>query len=238
MQRSFRERLALARGHMQRGDLAGAEALFSSLVGEHPGFADVHNELGLLYHHLGDFDRARDAFRRALALNPNYTEAALNLAITCNDLGRYEEAQAACERARDQRFAAAEGMDPAVPSRVANLHAQIGETWAEAGRWQLAAHAFEEALALRPAYHDIRLRLAETLESGGDHDGALRELERVVAESPDLLDARMALGMAHFRAGARDRAVEQWRAVLARAPGHRRAVLYLRLAGDERRTGS
>ena len=55
-------------------------------------FADVHNMMGVIHHDRGRLEEARDAFRKALTINPKYTEAALNLSVTCNDLGEYEQA--------------------------------------------------------------------------------------------------------------------------------------------------
>src|SRR5256885_11691403 len=60
--------------------------------------------LGVIYHHLGEFEAAQRALQKALEINPAYVEAGLNMAIVCNDLGQYERAQkvygAAVERAR------------------------------------------------------------------------------------------------------------------------------------------
>ena len=48
---------------------------------------------------LDNFRKAQNAFEHALAINPGYTEAALNLAVLYNDLGKYTEAKVAYARA-------------------------------------------------------------------------------------------------------------------------------------------
>ena len=60
---------------------------------------------------------AAEAFEKALAINPGYTEASLNLAITYSDLGKYEKAREVFERAahftnEGGRAMAAAGNDP------------------------------------------------------------------------------------------------------------------------------
>ena len=47
----------------------------------------------MVFHDQGQFARAQRAFEAALRLNPAYTEAALNLAVIYNDMGKYREAK-------------------------------------------------------------------------------------------------------------------------------------------------
>ncbi len=232
MPNSVKERIALARGHVRRGDLAAAEAIYTAIADEFPSFADVQNELGLLYHERGDFELAQQSFLRALSINPAYTEAALHLSITWNDLGRYEDARRvyreAVERARDVR----DGLEPPVAQKIATLFAEIGDIFALAGQPTRAAKAYRDALDLGPGYHDIRLRLAQALQDANDLTNAIIEIQRVIEASPDLMVARVALGLAQFASGNRTEAASAWRAVLERDPKHPRALMYLRLAGE------
>ena len=62
--------------------------------------ADVHDMLGVICHSRGNFAQAEHHFERALAINPSYTEAALNLAVTYNDRGKYEAAREVYARIR------------------------------------------------------------------------------------------------------------------------------------------
>lgn len=233
MARNFRERLALARGLMKRGELTTAESMLAAIVNDHPNFADVHNELGLLHHELGDFQKAAAAFGRALEINPAYTEAALNLAITWNDLGRYDDARRVCESAQQARDSRENSLHPAAAGRIANLHAEIADIYADLGRLKDAIRAYREALAVGPLFHDVRLRLANTLQLAGDKEAAVAELEQVVRDAPEQVNARVALGLAYFSAGRRDEAVACWREVVGRDPEHGRARMYLRVAGTQ-----
>ncbi len=52
-----------------------------------------YDMLGVIAHSRGDFAHAEQHFEKAVGLNPNYTEAQLNLMVTYNDLGKYDSAR-------------------------------------------------------------------------------------------------------------------------------------------------
>ncbi len=54
--------------------------------------------LGVIHHDRGDFQDARRDFETSLKINPHYTEASLNLAVTYNDLGLYSDARRTYEQ--------------------------------------------------------------------------------------------------------------------------------------------
>lgn len=70
-------------GILQAQNRQPAQAIDSLLraVQAHPGNAVAHNWLGTLYRAGGDFLRAEQAYRKALAARPDYADAQLNLAI-------------------------------------------------------------------------------------------------------------------------------------------------------------
>ncbi|MHB8482484.1 MAG: tetratricopeptide repeat protein [Nitrospiria bacterium] len=71
-----------------------AEPLFLSLLKEDvKGYADIHNKLGLIAHQQGNLKKAAEFFEKALKINPKYTECSLNLAVTYNDMGLFDEAK-------------------------------------------------------------------------------------------------------------------------------------------------
>jgi tetratricopeptide (TPR) repeat protein len=231
---SVRERLAQARALARRGELAAAEATYTALLAEQPGFADVHNELGLLLHELGDFDRAEAEFRQAVAINPAYTEAALHLSIVENDLGHYDAARTAFDGVAHRTAETSHGLDPLAAGKIANLLADVADGYLAAGQPARAIRSLREALELGPAFHDLRLRLARALTESGEHAAAIHELLAVTTRAPDLTAAHVQLGVAQFAAGDRAAALASWRAVLAREPANDRAAMYLRLAGEQR----
>lgn len=71
---------------------AAARQLVTSEIQCHPGFADLHNRLGLLEVFEGRPDRAVQSFREALGINPGYFWAASNLAFALVGAGNEEEA--------------------------------------------------------------------------------------------------------------------------------------------------
>ena len=233
----LRELVALGKEHFQRGDFSLAAGHLEAVVARGGRYADVRNMLGLVYHHLGEFESAQRSFQEALDINPNYVEAALNLAIVCNDLGQYERGQQVYgdavlrSRSREPREASGdEPLDSYTKGKIANLHAAVADGYASVRRPADASAEYRRALALCPTFIDLRLKLASALRDAHDLPGALLELRRAVEQAPAYLPARVALGTAFHAEGKLDEAIAQWEEVLRMAPDHRTAAMYLKLA--------
>lgn len=100
MDEQLRQLMHLAREHYQAAEYDKAEPLLTQIVRDHRGFADMHNMLGFIHHRAGRFTQASEMFEEALRVNPNYTEAALNLAVTYNDSSAAISRRATSTRAR------------------------------------------------------------------------------------------------------------------------------------------
>jgi len=71
-------------------DYQKAERTLLRVTSLHHGYADVFNMLGMIYHQGGEFSKSIAHFKKALKINPTYTEALLNLSILYNDIGEYK----------------------------------------------------------------------------------------------------------------------------------------------------
>ena len=237
MDDQVRELVALGKEHFLRGDYSLAAGHLEQVVARGASFADVHHMLGVIYHHLGEFESAQRAFQKALEINPGYVEAALNLAIVCNDLGQYERARQvyddAVARARSPHPRDPNGDEPLdsfTKGKIANLHAAVGDGYLSVRRPNDAAAEYRRALSLCPTFVDLRLKLAQALQEAGDLEGALAEFRLAVQHAPAYVPARLALGTALYAGAKLDEAVQQWEEVLRMEPSHRTAGMYLKLA--------
>lgn len=80
-----RYRLAIALGELEHDDDALAE--LQQVLTQAPERADAYNSLGYLYSRRGQLQEARAAFEHAVALQPLYAPAHVNLALTLLHLG-------------------------------------------------------------------------------------------------------------------------------------------------------
>src|SRR4029079_4102935 len=132
MDEGTKELLLLGREHYHKGEYDRAEHVLGQVLEKTDNFADVHNMLGFILHSRGDFVAAERHFERAVELNPIYTEALLNLAVTYNDLGKYEASRQVYARIRREETKEG-GMDPFIRGKIANMHADLSQAYADAG---------------------------------------------------------------------------------------------------------
>jgi tetratricopeptide (TPR) repeat protein len=231
-----RNLLSKAREHYQRKEYEAARPLLEqALAAGAEGFADIHNMLGVIYHDMGDLARAQERFEAALRINPNYTEAILNLSVTYNDVGRYGEARKLMEhlgRAQDVRQGSIDGLERFAKGKIANLHADVAQAYYDSGLLNEAIEELTKAIRLCGDFVDLRVRLGVMLTEAQRFDEARGQFEESVKVRPDYPQARIYLGVNHHKAGRRDDAIAQWRAVLAKDPANRSARMYLRLVGE------
>jgi tetratricopeptide (TPR) repeat protein len=215
-----------ARERFAAGDSFGTLYLLDELLESEPGFADVHQLRGVALALLGRPEDALAAFDAALQLNPGYVEALIHRGLVLADLGRNEEAEESFRRATEIHVDG--GHFPrVVAGRLANLHAQLGEAYADAGALHEAAGEYQRAHKLGPEFHDLRNRLGKHLLAAGRYLEAREELEQVLKARPELEDARTSLGLACYLSGDTDGAREVWRECRERRPDDARIEAYL-----------
>jgi tetratricopeptide (TPR) repeat protein len=184
--------------------------------------------LGVICHARGNFAQAEHHFERALAINPNYTEAALNLAVTYNDRGKYEAARDVYARIQGGDGGSAQGLDPFARGKLANMHAEVGQAYADAGLVHEAIAEYEKAIGLCPQFADLRTRLAGLFREINEFGRAREQYEAAVQARPNYVPARIQLGVTLLSLGDREGAAKQWNKVLEIEPDNPRAKMYLR----------
>ena len=234
MDEHTKQLLLLGREHYQKREFDKAEALLRQVLDKNDRLADVHDMLGVICHTRGNFAQAEHHFERALAINPSYTEAALNLAVTYNDRGKYEAARQVYTRIRGTPGGNLHGLDPFARGKIANMHAEVGQAYADAG---LAREAISDTR--RPSgcarSSPISGRSSERSCARSTTCRRAREqYEAAVAARPMYAPARIQLGVTLLSLGESDSAADQWRRVLEIDPDNVRARMYLRIMASAR----
>ena len=214
MDDKVREALATGRELYRRKEYVRAEVYLAQVAAAQVPYADVYNMLGVVYHDVGQFSRAQRCFEEAIKINPAYTEASLNLAVTYNDMGRYAEAKDLYLGALTSSTRPGVKLDSFVMGKLANMYAEIAEVYASSGAFDEAVCEYRKALALRPTFIDLRLRLAEALRDAGRAPDALRELKAILAQNPDYLPARLHYGLTLFSTGDSASAMSELQAIV------------------------
>jgi tetratricopeptide (TPR) repeat protein len=217
-----------------QGRWEDAESILLALFRRNPDYADICNRLGYLYHQRGDLARAREFYERSVRLNPDYTEASLNLALALNELGLYEEAKQVVHRAQDRVQRRRPSLDPYVAGKLANRHLDLGDVYRELGLLSEAAEQYSKALSLSPHFSDIQVKLGVTLREMGSIDEAIEALTKAAVRRPDFADARIQLGITYFSKGFMDRAIAEWSEALRINPQNRKAAMYLSFVQGEK----
>jgi len=218
--------LTVARERFATRDYRGAILLLDSAIRSGQGYADAHHLLGMCYALTEQPEQALQSFDSAVRLNPRYVEAHLNRAIVLGDLGRAAEAEEGMKQALALGAPDASGFPSMVADRLANMHAELGRAYREAGAFVKAAEHLEAALALRPGFSDLRLELARTRLEAGNPGAAESELDEVLAKHPNWLDAMLLRGLAAYLSGNLEQAKIVWDRASERNPDEPRLESY------------
>lgn len=233
MDEQVKQWLLLGREHFQKRELDKAQAYLDQVLAADDRFADVHDMLGLIAHSRGNYQAAEEHFTRALAINPAYTEAALNLAVTLNDRGKYKEARQVYERIQGKPTGAVGTLDPFARGKLANMHADLGAAYCGLAMFEESVREYSKALDLCPEFADLRVRLGNVYRDMGVFHAAVAEFEHAKRLRPDFIPARIHLGVTLFSLGRKDAALAEWQHVLTIDPNNKSAKLYVKMANDE-----
>jgi tetratricopeptide (TPR) repeat protein len=208
-----------------------AERLFLKLMERNTkGYADVFNRLGLIYSQKGLYERAAQYFEKALALNPKYTDASLNLVVTYNELRNFTEAERVFNQAAKVVRSEPASLDPFIKGKLANEHGKLGDAYYDLGRYDQALDEYRKAVGLRPNFMDILTKVGITLREKGDLDQAIEVLAKAKETAPKYVPAYVHLGITYYAKGRRDLALQEWKSAQKIDPANRAVQIYLNLA--------
>jgi ATP-dependent Clp protease ATP-binding subunit ClpC len=129
-------------------------------------------EQGRLHYKAREFALAIRAFRRALAIDPTFTEASLRLGMAYEDDQQYPKAIEAYERCLDA--------DPNHHQAATN----IGEALRKSERYREAVTAYDRALLIQASYLYALAGRAECMRMLGEYEPSLIWFDRALAEGP------------------------------------------------------
>ncbi|MGN6101828.1 MAG: O-linked N-acetylglucosamine transferase family protein, partial [Devosia sp.] len=198
-----------------------------------------HANLGLALLHKGETVEAIAAFRRAIALRPDYAFAYNHLAGALRAAGEGAEARAAAERAvalqplyaaahntlgqnlvdLGEREAAVEAFRRALQIRPdAGGYQNLSVTLSQLGRTREAIAAARTGLKLAPDDLPLLVAMADAQASARQYGFALPFLRRAIALRPDDPDLVGRLGHVLVNGGFLHEGVERLRAFYERSP--------------------
>ena len=219
-----------ARAAFIEGDYQTAEPILNQPTLLNSKNPEVLQMLATIYYDQGKFNKAIATFKRALEIEPSYTDAAVGLSIILNDIGRYDEAKKVFEEARallDQKKQAA---TPDVNEIFSNKHAELADMYLQYKRFDESAEQYQRAIALSAKKVDLTLRLAECYVQAGQKDKAVKELKTLLNYDPRLTAPRLKLGLILYNSHHIAEAVDQWENILRYEPKNQEALRYLKMA--------
>jgi Flp pilus assembly protein TadD len=173
---------------LNKGDAAGAIPYFEAAWKADPRSALAATELGLALASASRLQDAERKFRRALELDPKFTDARYDLASA-------EAAQGAWEAAVDdfKRVLAERPDDPKTRQHLGEALFTLGDQLADSGRNEQAAEQYRDAIIYRPSDAELRNNLGVMLVRLGRLSEAQAEFEAALRINPNLKSAKKAL---------------------------------------------
>ncbi len=233
MDEHLQELYELGKKLFEEAKYSEAEPILREVIRTSPRYADVHNKLGVICNLNGDLKAAAGHFEKALELNPRYTEASLNLAITYNDLGEFKRAQEIFTVAAQIAHPDPNMIDPYIAGKLANEHFKIGNMYLEFNMNDEAIEEYQKAVKLHPKLADVHTKLGIALRNKGKTEEAIVHFVKAKVINQGYGPAWVQLGLSYYMEGLTGLAFEEWQKALENNPNLKEAENYLKLLKKE-----
>jgi tetratricopeptide (TPR) repeat protein len=171
---NFSEMLSIMKGFSEE-NASFYEPLISIVqdsLAQHPGYADLHCSLGSLFFKTKRYEEAEKAFKQALAINPEYLQARVNLFKTLKAEGKLEAAL------KEGQHLLKKGLP--YPDFLCSL----GDIYISLKMFEEAETVLQSALEKKPKYARAHLVLANLYENTGATDKAISQLLKCLDSDP------------------------------------------------------
>ena len=201
---------------LQTGDMENAAEMATRLICIAPKEAVLHNFQGIALSRTFETKRAEHAFRTAIKLRPNYTEALGNLGTLLSDTGKPDAARIVLEQALKLKPDFCEASN------------SMGVVLCQLGRQSEALKFLDNAIALKPDYVSAFNNKGLAYKDLNKLSLAIDAFEAGLRFDKSNIDILTNLGYAYSQADRELNAISTLKKVLKLAPDN--AEVYLRLA--------
>tara|TARA_B100000749_G_scaffold122825_1_gene93957 strand:- start:212351 stop:213085 length:735 start_codon:yes stop_codon:yes gene_type:complete len=224
------ELFVTAKEYFNEGQYRQAEPLLNQLILRNSKNSEVFHMLGTIFYDQGKFNKAIRSFKRALEIDPTFTDASVGLSIILNDLGRYEEGQKVFEDAKKVLDQKRMEEDPYVNEKLALKHDELAEMYTRYGRDSEALDQFYKAMNLSVEKAKYGMKIVDILLSSNQRKRAIQLLEKLISEQSNFIVGRLKLGQIFYDGGEVTKAISEWERVLDKSPEHPQAMRLIRQA--------
>ena len=211
----------------KKGHYLEAENFLNQLVIKNYKKPHAFHMLGTIYYDQGKFNKALRAFKRALDIDPTFTDASLGLSILLNDLGRYKEGEKVFQEAERLLKSHSEDKDQVINQSLSSKHKELGELYFQNEKYDEALTQYFKALSLAPSNLYLHLSIVDCFLLLGREEEAFYELKDLCKEHPSFYPARLKIGKIYYEKGELDKAAFEWKEVLRQNPDNLQAKIYL-----------
>ena len=198
----------LVKLYSKQGKSKDALQRLSGLAAARPNDAGLQLLMAVCYFDLKDVDKAEASAKRAIAVDPQTSEAYAMLANVDLARGSVEQAKAHLRTAIEIN-----------PRNVSNYLA-LESSYKREGNWEEAKKVVERAHQIDAGSPQVAMELAFLyLEHGGDVNVALSLAQMVKQKIPDFPPAADLLGWAYYKMGSVDSAIPQLEECVRKVPG-------------------
>lgn len=222
--------LAEAREYFIDGNYKMSEPILQQMLLQNTRNPEVYQMLATIYYDKGQFSKAIKTFKRALEIDPTYTDASVGLSIILNDLGKYDEGKQVFVDAQDQLEKKTGKNDPFIDEKLSSKHEELADLYFQYKRYNEALEQMLKAQKLSTRKSEITMRIAEVYVQLGQTERAIKDLRALIREYPHFIPARLKLGVIYYNSNNIAEATEQWENILMRDPQHPEALRYLKMA--------
>jgi tetratricopeptide (TPR) repeat protein len=177
----------LAALYLRGGQQSEALALCEASLVHNPNYVDLHLVLGSIYFERKEYQKADQAFRRAVALDPKALESYLYLSVIYGEQKKYSESVIILKDLLK--------IDPN------NLigHYYLAKRYADMKMYDESERWFKKTIALKPNFESAVVDLAALYEVMGRFDDEIKVFKTFLGRYPNRADMKLRMGKAYLR---------------------------------------
>ncbi|MFK8137467.1 MAG: tetratricopeptide repeat protein [Bdellovibrionales bacterium] len=226
----YSDMMETAKENFISGNYKLAEPILNQLLLVQNKEPEVFQMLATIYYDQGKFKKAIKTFKRALEIEPSYTDAAIGLSVILNDTGKYEEGKEIFENAKRLLDQKKSRLDRHAEEKIYKKHMELGDLYGNYKMFVEALEQYRKAFDFNIKRDETIVTISNTLVNAKKADEAIKELHHYLDINAHAVSPRLKLGLIYYNGNRIVEAVEQWEKALLAEPENQQALSYIKLA--------